>query len=86
MEINKGELSVAIAASPNAYSVSICDNGKGIPDEYLPKLFEPFFTSKKNGTGLGLAACYSIIESHRGTIQVESKLNRGSKFTVNFTR
>jgi PAS domain S-box-containing protein len=86
MEIDKGELSVAIAALPNAYSVSICDNGKGIPEEYLPKLFEPFFTSKKNGTGLGLAACYSIIESHKGTIQVESKLNRGSKFTVNFSR
>jgi PAS domain S-box-containing protein len=86
MEIDKGELAVSISSLPNGYSVSIRDNGKGIPDEYLPKLFEPFFTSKKNGTGLGLAACYSIIESHKGTIQVESKLNSGSNFTVNFRK
>lgn len=86
MEIDKGELAVSISALPNAYSVSIRDNGKGIPEEYLPKLFEPFFTSKKNGTGLGLAACYSIIESHKGTIHVESKVDRGSNFTVNFNR
>ena len=86
MEIDKGELAVSISALPNAYSVSIRDNGKGIPEEHLPKLFEPFFTSKKNGTGLGLAACYSIIESHKGTIHVESKVDRGSNFTVNFNR
>lgn len=86
MEIDKGELAVSICALPNGYSVSIRDNGKGIPEEYLPKLFEPFFTSKKNGTGLGLAACYSIIESHKGTIHVESKVNRGSNFTINFTK
>lgn len=86
MEIDKGELAVSIAALPNGYSVSIRDNGKGIPDEYLPKLFEPFFTSKKNGTGLGLAACFSIIESHKGTIHVESKVNTGSNFIVNFNK
>jgi two-component system, sporulation sensor kinase E len=86
MEIDKGELAVSISASPNGYSVSIRDNGKGIPEEYLPKVFEPFFTSKKNGTGLGLAACYSIIESHKGSIHVESKVNTGSNFIVNFSR
>jgi PAS domain S-box-containing protein len=86
MEIDKGELAVSISASSNTYSVSIRDNGKGIPEEYLPKVFEPFFTSKKNGTGLGLAACYSIIESHKGNIQVESKVNTGSNFIVNFSR
>jgi len=86
METDKGELDVSISALPNAYSVSIRDNGKGIPDENLSKLFEPFFTSKKNGLGLGLAACYSIIESHRRTIQVESKVNKGSNFIVNFNR
>jgi two-component system, sporulation sensor kinase E len=86
METNKGELAVSIAALPTAYSVSIRDNGKGIPDEFLPKLFEPFFTSKKNGMGLGLAACYSIIESHKGTINVETKLDRGSNFIISFKR
>ena len=86
METNKGELAVSIAALPTAYNVSIRDNGKGIPDEFLPKLFEPFFTSKKNGMGLGLAACYSIIESHKGTITVETKLDKGSNFIISFKR
>ena len=86
METNKGELAVSIAALPTAYNVSIRDNGKGIPDEFLPKLFEPFFTSKKNGMGLGLAACYSIIESHKGTINVETKLDKGSNFIISFKR
>ena len=86
METNKGELAVSIVALPTTYSVSIRDNGKGIPDEFLPKLFEPFFTSKKNGMGLGLAACYSIIESHKGTINVETKLDSGSNFIISFKR
>jgi PAS domain S-box-containing protein len=86
METNKGELAVSISAQPAACSVSIRDNGKGIPDEFLPKLFEPFFTSKKNGMGLGLAACYSIIESHKGTISVETKLDKGSNFIISFKR
>jgi PAS domain S-box-containing protein len=86
MEMNKGELAVSISSLQNGYSVSIRDNGKGIPEEYLPKLFEPFFTSKKNGMGLGLAACYSIIESHKGTIHVESRVDKGSNFIVNFSK
>jgi PAS domain S-box-containing protein len=86
METNKGELAVSISALPTVYNVSIRDNGKGIPDEFLPKLFEPFFTSKKNGMGLGLAACYSIIESHKGTIHVETKLDKGSNFIISFNR
>jgi PAS domain S-box-containing protein len=86
MEMDTGKLDVSISALPNAYCVSIRDNGKGIPDEFLPKLFEPFFTSKKNGMGLGLAACYSIIESHKGTIQVETKIDKGSNFVIQFNR
>lgn len=86
MEINKGELAVSISAQPNGYNVSIRDNGKGIPEEFIPKLFEPFFTSKKNGMGLGLAACHSIIESHRGTIAVESKIDKGSNFIISFNK
>jgi len=86
METNKGELTVSISPMPSGHMVSIRDNGKGIPAEFLPKLFEPFFTSKKNGMGLGLAACYSIIESHKGTIQVETKLDKGSNFIISFKR
>lgn len=86
MEANKGELSVAVSAGPGAYHVSIRDNGSGISEEYLPKLFEPFFTLKKNGIGLGLAACYSIIQSHNAGIRVESEVNKGTEFLISFNK
>jgi signal transduction histidine kinase len=85
MEENKGELAVSMHASPDRYTVSIKDNGVGISEENLPRLFEPFFTSKKNGMGLGLAASYSILQSHSASIQVESKVNKGTNFIINFT-
>jgi len=85
MEKNKGELAVSMHASPDTYTVSIRDNGIGISEENLPRLFEPFFTSKKNGMGLGLAASYSILQSHRASIQVESKVNKGTNFIIHFT-
>ena len=85
MEENKGELAVSMHASTDTYTVSIKDNGIGISEENLPRLFEPFFTSKKNGMGLGLAASYSILQSHRASIQVESKVNKGTNFIINFT-
>ena len=84
METGRGKLTVTISKMSGAFSVSIRDNGKGISDEHLSKIFEPFFTSKKNGMGLGLSACHSIIESHKGTIYVESKPDKGSNFVINF--
>ena len=86
METGKGKLCVTLAATDTYYTVSISDNGKGIPEEYLPKLFEPFFTLKKNGMGLGLAASYSIIQSHKAKIHVDSKLDKGTNFTINFAK
>ncbi|MGZ8540803.1 MAG: sensor histidine kinase [Chitinophagaceae bacterium] len=85
MEAGKGELSVTLSASPNSYNISIKDNGKGVPAEYLQKLFEPFFTMKKNGIGLGLPASYSIIQSHKGDIRVESQVNRGTEFIISLS-
>jgi signal transduction histidine kinase len=84
MEPDKGELIVALTALPKTYSVSIKDNGKGIPEEYMQKLFEPFFTLKPDGIGLGLATSYSIIQSHKGNVQVESKPNVGTNFIISF--
>lgn len=84
MEVGKGELNVQLSDTGRSYRVSIRDNGHGISDEYLNKLFEPFFTLKKNGMGLGLAATYSIIQSHKGSIQVESSVGHGSNFIINF--
>jgi signal transduction histidine kinase len=61
---------------------AIADNGCGIPEENLIRLFDPFFSTKEQGTGLGLAVSYGIIESHDGLIEVESTERQGSAFTV----
>jgi signal transduction histidine kinase len=84
METKIGRLTVSLSQTPNNYQVTIRDNGKGIPEEYLSKLFEPFFTLKKNGMGLGLAASYSIIQSHKARIRVETELNKGTQFIISF--
>jgi two-component system, sporulation sensor kinase E len=52
----------------------------------LTKLFEPYFTSKRNGMGLGLASTLNIVQAHGGTIDVESEVNVGSKFIVSFPK
>jgi two-component system nitrogen regulation sensor histidine kinase GlnL len=62
--------------------VEIADQGVGIKDEHLLHIFSPFFTTKNNGTGLGLAVCYWIIKEHGGIIRVESIEGKGSIFRV----
>ena len=62
--------------------ISVSDNGCGIPEENLEKLFNPFFTTKEKGTGLGLSIIHKLIEEHKGSIDVESKAGIGTKFTV----
>jgi len=64
--------------------VEIFDNGCGISAENMEKLFEPFFSTKSNGTGLGLAVSYGIVKNHKGDIRVWSEPGRGSRFTVEF--
>lgn len=62
--------------------VTLSDTGKGIPEEALPSIFNPFFTTKPQGSGLGLAVVYRIITEHDGDIQVESKLHHGTTFRL----
>jgi two-component system nitrogen regulation sensor histidine kinase GlnL len=69
--------------APNRFIwVDLADEGTGIREEDLPHIFSPFFSTKNNGTGLGLATCYRIIKEHGGTIRVESTEGRGSRFRV----
>jgi len=63
-------------------AVSITDTGKGVPDEYIDKLFEPLFTSRAKGIGLGLSITKTLVERHDGTIDVMSKEGEGSTFVV----
>lgn len=68
---------------PNRFIwIDLADEGRGIREEDLPHIFSPFFTTKNNGTGLGLATCYRIIKEHGGTIRVESTEGKGSTFRV----
>jgi len=62
--------------------ISIHDTGKGITPETMDQIYEPFFTTKENGTGLGLAVVQQIVESHNGRIQVESSGEHGSVFSL----
>jgi PAS domain S-box-containing protein len=62
--------------------ISIKDQGVGIPADYLPKIFDPYFTTKQMGSGLGLATSYSIIKNHHGHISVESVLEIGTTFNI----
>jgi PAS domain S-box-containing protein len=80
----KGELEIAIECSSTYHQVIVKDNGVGIPEENLSRLFEPYFTSKRNGMGLGLAATLNILQSHKAQIDVTSVVNTGTTFTISF--
>lgn len=70
-----------LAAGPYAV-LRVRDRGCGIPREKLARIFEPYYTTKKNGTGIGLATCRAIVQRHHGTMTVASKVNAGTEFTV----
>jgi two-component system sporulation sensor kinase A len=71
-------------ASDSKLCVWVSDNGSGISPERLNKVFQPFFTTKKAGTGLGLATCKRIVLDHGGEIRVESEVGKGTRFCIEF--
>jgi PAS domain S-box-containing protein len=79
---NGGELHVKTIIHDNNVQISIQDTGVGISEEKLKKLGEPFYTTKKNGNGLGLMVSFKIIESHNGKVFVESEPNKGTTFNI----
>lgn len=84
MKENEGRLFIEVKHSTGKYVVSIADNGYGISEEDITKLFEPYFTSKPKGMGLGLASTLNIIQSHKALIDVQSTLNEGTTFYIAF--
>jgi len=79
---HQGKIEVALRQEGEHAVVRIRDNGKGISRESLPRIFKPFFTTRKEGTGLGLPLAKGIVESHRGRIEVTSEPGRGAQFEV----
>ena len=82
MEKHKGVLTLRTKNTGDQCIIEIEDNGGGMDEDTLQKLFEPYFTSKSKGNGLGLTNCQNIIMSHRGKIAVHSKAGKGSLFKV----
>ncbi len=77
-----GKLRIESHESDGYVHVVFADTGPGIAPEDMPHIFEPFYTTKDSGTGMGLAVSYNIIESHQGTLSVESVPGHGATFTV----
>lgn len=77
-----GCVKINLMKENNFAVIKIADDGEGIPPENLKKLFTPFFTTKPQGTGFGLAEVHKVIEEHHGQIDVQSKLQQGTTFTL----
>jgi len=77
-----GTIKVEIGARDGYASVVVSDTGRGIPAQNLPNIFRPFFTTKGNGTGLGLSLAHRSVEDHHGQIEVTSVVGKGSQFIV----
>jgi signal transduction histidine kinase len=78
----EGKVEVTLRREGKLAIVSIKDTGKGIPKDSLPKIFKPFFTTRTEGTGLGLPLAKGIVESHGGRIEVKSEPGQGAQFDV----
>ena len=79
---NGGRLTITSRTTQDTAVISVRDTGTGIPAENLPKIFNPFFTTKAQGQGLGLAVCKRLVEAQGGKIAVASEVGKGSTFTV----
>jgi two-component system NtrC family sensor kinase len=83
-EKTAGEIHISSELVGNEVHISVADNGKGIAPEHLPRIFDPFYTTKSagHGTGLGLAVCDRVIKRHNGRIVLQSEVGKGTKITV----
>jgi signal transduction histidine kinase len=77
-----GELTVQAAREGGGVRLDLIDTGKGMASEVTAKAFRPFYSTRSGGTGLGLPTTRKIIEAHGGTIDVQSEVGRGTKFTI----
>ena len=80
---NKGKIHIEVSRWQNdRVRIRFSDNGQGIPNDLLSRLGEPFYTTKEKGTGLGLMVSHKIIEDHRGSIKINSEMNKGTTVDI----
>ncbi|MFA6844218.1 MAG: ATP-binding protein [Sphaerochaetaceae bacterium] len=79
-----GTLTLSMKLDGNNVLLKVRDTGSGIPAENLSKIFEPYFTTKTSGTGLGLTVVYKVMKEHKGDVSVQSKVGEGTCFTLSF--
>lgn len=77
-----GILTIAAGEKENAVEITVADTGNGIPDEVMSKIFDPYYTTKNTGTGLGLAVVQKVIDAHGGSIEVKKSEGKGTKFII----
>ena len=82
VKAGRGGVHAALPSDKDFVMISFIDNGKGIPKANLSKVFDPYFTTKPEGGGLGLSIVHSIVKRHDGFISVESEEGKGAKFTI----
>src|SRR5438876_328639 len=78
----RGSIEIAVSRDGNGLAVTIADHGAGIPDDLRQRVFEPYFTTKQDGTGLGLALVRQTIEAHKGSITVAETPGGGATFSI----
>ena len=82
----KGIISIHCDDDENQIKISVSDSGSGIPSDKLEKIFDPLFTTRLIGTGLGLTSCKLIVEQHGGTINVETESGNGTSFIISLPK
>jgi len=81
-----GKLTIATRDAEREEIITVADTGKGISEEDFPKIFEPYFTTKEAGTGLGLTVVFKVVKEHKGEIYVESRVGEGTIFTISLPK
>ncbi|ADK81346.1 ATP-binding protein [Sediminispirochaeta smaragdinae] len=83
---NMGELLIELSGDEDTITISVCDDGPGVPERYADQIFDKAFSTREEGTGLGLSIVRSIVERHKGTILLDKRYTRGAKFIVTLPR
>ena len=77
-----GRVVIRARSDGSGHEIEVADTGAGIAPEHLPRIFDPFYTTRPKGTGLGLFVAHAIVQRHRGSLEVESQLGKGTRFRI----